>query len=430
MNQQQKRLLDAVEREAAEVVDLARALVRFPSENRPPHGDEGACQHYVADWMGEVFPQVDVFEPTAVAGLEAHPAFWPGRDYTGRPNVVGVLKGRGGGRSVLFNGHVDVVPKEPLSSWVHEPYGAILEDNRIYGRGSLDMKGGLAAAMMAARIVCKSGLRLAGDLILESVVDEEYAGANGTLACVLRGYTADVAVSPEPTWMVIGPATRSGRLYEIAARGIAGLPFSNIRGANPAYLIARMALGVEEFDRRRNAQPVADPVFAASAWPQPASLVKLKAGQVEPGGLIGIPAEAWLQFWLYGMPETTEEELDREIRNFFDEWISLDPALRANPPILRPQTRFLEGSSLPADHPVLQVLAESLRVVRNRPGQVKDVEVSGDMGILAHWGRTPTVVLGPGGERLHAADEYVDAGDLLDLTRVYALMIAEWCGIC
>ena len=428
MNQQQKELLDAVEHDAAEVIDLARSLIRFPSENRPPHGDEGPCQQYVADWMGEVFPEVDVFAPTDVEGIESHPAFWPGRDYTNRPNVVGVLKGCGGGRSVIFNGHIDVVPKEPLP-WVHDPYGATLENNRIYGRGSLDMKGGLAAAMMAARIVRKSGLRLAGDLILESVVDEEYAGANGTLACVLRGYTADAAVSPEPTWMTIGPATRCGRLYEIAASGVAGLPFANMGVANPAYLIARMALGVEAFDRKRNAQPVAHPIFAQSSWPQPASLVKLKAGQVEPGGTIGVPAEAWLHFWLYAMPEVTAEELDQEVRAFFDEWIRGDPALRAKPPILRPQTRFLEGSIVPSDHPILGVLAESFQAVKGRPGPVRDVEVTGDMGILAHWGRTPTVVLGPGGERLHAADEYVDVEDLLDLTRIYALMIADWCGI-
>ena len=196
-----------------EVIDLARKLVQYPTVLKPPNGNEGECQAFVADWLGTFCDEVDVFELPEAAGFLEHPAHWKYNDYAGRPDVVGILKGLGSGPSLLFNGHVDVVPEDPLP-WNHPPFNAEIENGRIYGRGAADCKGGLAASMMAAKIIKDSGIRLNGDVIIQSVVGEEYAGANGTLAAVIRGHTADAGISVEPSGMDLGTSTRCGRLYE------------------------------------------------------------------------------------------------------------------------------------------------------------------------------------------------------------------------
>jgi len=419
-------LEEAFDRYSEGVIALTKKLVSFPSINRPPLGKEGPCQKYIASWMQKVFDQVDIFEPDKVPGVLKHPSYWPGRDYNGRPNVVGVLKGQGKGRSLILNGHIDVVPDDP-KPWMHKAFGGEIIGGKLYGRGSLDMKGGLAAAMMATKIIRKAGIKLSGDVILESVVDEEYAGANGTLACVVRGYKADAAISMEPTWMEIGTSMRSGRLYEFLTKGIAGMPVGGKDNVNPAYSISRIALGIEQFDYERNRNPVDDPVFKEIKRPQPAFVIKMKAGQVEPGGLIGIPDQAWLHTWIYGMPRTTESGLRQEVYDFFNRWINNDPILKANPPQINEHTRFLEGSVIPIDHPIVATVIESITKTTGETKKVKAVEVTGDNGILVNYGNTPTICLGPGGGDLHAADEYVNIDDLLALTKIYTHIIAEWC---
>jgi acetylornithine deacetylase len=409
-----------------EVIPLTQKLVSFPSINKPPFGQEGNCQKFIASWLKKVCDGVDIFEPTKVKGIESHPAYWRGRNYSGRPNVVGIKKGSGGGRSLLFNGHVDVVPDDP-KPWIHDPFAGEIVDKRIYGRGSLDMKGGLAAAMLAIKIIHKSGIQLAGDVILESVVDEEYAGANGTLACILKGYVADAAISMEPTWMEIGTSMRSGRLYEIKATGIAGMPIGIEGNANPAYIISRMALGVEAFDRQRNQGIINDPLFCKNPWPLPAITVKIKAGQVEPGGLIGIPDQSWLHSWVYGLPNTNSDQLDTEVYKFFGEWIEKDPFLKQNKPVITPQTRFLDGSEIPQDHPIVKTITSCSRNAVGIAVEVKPVDVTGDNGLLVKLGNTPTICFGPGGSNLHAADEYVNTDDLINLVKIYTHTIIEWC---
>jgi len=411
-----------------EVVDLTRKLVQFPSVLKPPVGNEKACQAFITDWLGEFCDDVDVFELPEVTGFLEHPAHWKYNNYAGRPDVVGILRGSGQGRSLLFNGHVDVVPEDPLP-WIHPPFGAEIEDGRLYGRGSADCKGGLAACMMAAKVIKAAGIKLKGDLIIQSVVGEEYAGANGSLAAVLRGHTAEAGISVEPSGMDLGTSTRCGRLYEIKVSRENALFMSSGQEYNPASLISHLVAGIEAFHRFRNKQKPENIIYKDYPNPQPASVVKIKAGQVEPGGLIGVPKEAWLHAWIYGMPEETEEGLDREVMEFFEDWIEKDKLLKDSHVEIIRHTRFLEGSIVPLNHPIIDTITDIFRIVTDRDTAVGPTSVTGDLGILNQWGKTPTVTLGPRGGNLHDSDEFVVIQDLLDLVSIYARIIIAWCGV-
>ena len=146
-----------VENHADRLIQILRDLVSIPSENRAPYGAEGACQEYVASFLRDHGCTPAVYTPLEAPGIESHPLFWPGRDYTGRPNVVARVKGEGGGQSLVLSGHVDTVPIGS-KKWTRKPFGGEIEGNKLFGRGANDMKAGIAANLFVLE-----SLRTLGD---------------------------------------------------------------------------------------------------------------------------------------------------------------------------------------------------------------------------------------------------------------------------
>jgi acetylornithine deacetylase len=210
-----------IEQRAEEYLDWLRSLVRCPS----PSGQEQACQELVFQRMHSLGLQ-----PQRVyAGNEApfHPT---GRDYRDRPSLVGHLAGTGRGR-ILLNAHVDTAPVEDESSWIHPPYAAVLEDGKLYGRGSLDDKAGIALMMLLAE--CFREVDRGSGLYFASVIEDEDSG-NGTLACTQAGYWCDHAVILDGTWPFRAMDSHLGQLWlhwEIHAQAVASC--SCARAANP-----------------------------------------------------------------------------------------------------------------------------------------------------------------------------------------------------
>jgi len=212
-------ICDAVRAHADEIVSWTEALIRFPSENRSPLGAEGPAQDFVADACHGRGWEVSRFRPDVIAGIRQHPSWLSGREYAGRENVTARWRGSGRSKSVLLSGHIDVAPYEPDNWTVCRPFEPKRKGGRLYGRGAADMKGGLAAAFWAMRILQELGFEPAGDVLFESLVDEEFAGGNGTLAARLRGHNADLAIVGEPTRMRVCPACLGAFLGDLTITG-------------------------------------------------------------------------------------------------------------------------------------------------------------------------------------------------------------------
>ena len=226
---------------------LLQALVRLPS----PVGNEGAAQALVAAHMRDAGLTVDSFDIDADA-LRSRPGFNPSpRNYAGRPCVVGRVRGTGGGRSLMLNAHVDTVPVEAPGDWTYPPFGAVIEDGRLYGRGACDDKAGLVECILVAHALRQAGVALEGDLIVASVIEDESTG-NGSLACVERGYTADGVIIVDGTWPERFIVSHMGHVsFRIRLTGTSGHATSG--GPNPIAAVGMVVDGLKDFVERRNA---------------------------------------------------------------------------------------------------------------------------------------------------------------------------------
>ncbi|MEO1103083.1 MAG: M20/M25/M40 family metallo-hydrolase, partial [Pseudomonadota bacterium] len=207
-------LLAHIEANRQRIVDTLCDLVAFPSivMSDPTKAGPGErdCQLYLKGRLEALGMQTDLWEPDGpalYAKYEGRPGANKGRTFKGRPNLAGIKKGTGGGRSLMLTGHVDVVPAEPLAAWTTNPFTPVVRDGFVHGRGTVDMKGGIASMLMALEFLAETGVKLAGDVVFTTVVDEEIGGM-GSLAMVDRGWRADAGILTEPTANRIAPICR------------------------------------------------------------------------------------------------------------------------------------------------------------------------------------------------------------------------------
>jgi len=416
---QRGRVMDAVDSGWSEQVAFLRALVAQPSVLGRTNGVMEVAAPLLAQLgmrVERVGLDLDV--------LRRQPGFSsPGWSYEGLYNLVGRLAGTGGGRSLVLNGHLDVVPSTPDEHWNHDPWAGEIEDGLFFGRGAADMKSGVSAMLFALRAVKEADARLGGDVVAQLVIDEECSG-NGTLACLAAGAVGDACIVPEPFGLAMVSAHPGVLWARVTVRGRAAhaaLASGAVNSAEKMYVVLQ---AVRELEREVNATELRHPAFEGVEHPLNHNVGQLHAGD-----------------WTSSVPEVCTmdvrfscypgEDLDAVQRRFADRVsaaAAADEWLREIPPEVRFFGFRAEGVIYDGASDIARVLASCHQAVTGRECQrVASTATIDNRFFDLHFG-IPSVCYGPAGGQLHAPDEWVDLESVRTCTKVLACTIADWCG--
>ena len=366
------------------------------------------------------------------------------KDFKGSPNLIGILRGKYSkgtdsividsqgnqnqqqqhrrhlGRSVILNGHVDVV-HEGDNQWKLDPYSGHNDGQRIYGRGSTDMKGGIFSSFLALKMLQNLDIELDGDVIFQSVIEEESGGA-GTLSTVLKGFHADAAIIPEPTQLKIFPKQQGSMWFRIHVFGLSahgGTRYEGVSAIEKSMLVINAIKKLE--DERNQRVKSTDPLYKDLPIPIPINVGKIHGGKwpssvadlVILEGRIGVSPSETL--------ENAREELHKALVNIEDEWIRQHPV----------KLEFFGAHWLPGgidlNHDIVKKISEAYEEVLNGKPVIESSPWGTDGGYLSYNG-IPAVVFGPGTTSLaHQVDESIDIDNMISCAKVIALTLVNFC---
>jgi acetylornithine deacetylase len=410
--------VDALDDEA---VSTLSELVRHDSTL----GNEAPAQDSVADIFAALGLSVDRFE-IDVDAIESRPGFSPAEwGYAGKTNVVATHQPhRNTGRSLILNGHIDVVPTGPVDIWTDPPFEPAVRDGRLYGRGSADMKAGIVAFTMAFKALRNLDVAPAAPVYLQSVVEEECTG-NGALACLARGYTADAAVIPEPFDHALMTAQMGVMWFRVRVRGKPAHVLDTSAGINAIEEALHIAQAFKALEERWNAPHARHPAYADHEHPINFNLGIIGGGEWPSS----VPTECRFEMRVGFFPGVALADVRREIEATIADAAAAHPGLREDPPSLEFVGFQAEGCTADARGDMMQALADAHLRVTGRDAQRSATTATTDARFFNLYGNIPATCYGPEGRNIHGIDESVSLASLRDVTRVLALFIADWCGL-
>jgi acetylornithine deacetylase len=413
----EQRVLDAIDMDG-----LTQALCDFIAI-RSLDGEETAAQEFSADLLTRCGLTTDVWE-IDFNDLRRHPAFSCEVQRQRGLGVVGAMGEDRGGRSLILNGHVDVVPAGDPANWQYPPWQGTVANGRVYGRGSTDMKGGVCCAIFAAKAIRDANVRLQGKLLIEAVIGEEDGGV-GTLATVLRGYRADGAIIMEPTELAIAPAQAGALNFRITIPGLSAHGCVREEGVSAIEKLFPIYQALMNLEQRINERH-RDPLFARYQLPYP-----LCVGTIQAGNWPSTVAESLSCEGRYGIPVGADITAARqEFEAAVATAAQADPWLREHPPQLQWWGGQFEPASIPTDHPLVHTVAAAFETSTGKSPCREGMPYGADMRLLVNVGQTPTVMFGPGNVRhAHQPDEFVPIDDLRTVTQTLALTALQYCGV-
>jgi acetylornithine deacetylase len=417
-------ITDAVDRRFDEQVRFTQAMVRFPSTR----GQEHTIQDFMADAIARRGLAVDHWK-IEVDDIKDLPGFAPVVDasYENAYNVVGTYRpATRNGRSLIFNGHIDVVPTGEWARWTSPPFEPRIDGTWMYGRGAGDMKSGLAGTLFAFDAIREAGFVPTAPIYFQSVVEEECTG-NGTLACLQRGYRADCAFVPEPLEPKLMRAEVGLIWFRVHVAGDpqhASAGFSTA-GANAIEKALLIWPHIKALEDEWNARKVDHPVYKDHPHP-----IRVNLGEISGGEWTSsVPAAAVLNVRVGVLPGNRLADIRDEIEATVRRAALSDPFLSNDPPRIEYHGHMAEGYVLENAELPERVLADCHRAVFHTPLEEEITSAATDARFYGLYQNTPGIVYGPVCERPHGIDERVDLDSVRAVTKTMALFMAEWCGI-
>jgi len=417
--------LSALERRAVEALDhdglleLLRRLVALPSHD----GGETPAQQAVAEWMAACGLEPDVW-PIDLEALRHHPHYSAEIERDEALGVVGSLQGSGGGRDLLLDGHIDVVPVGDGPAWTVPPWRATVREGRVYGRGAVDMKGGLCCALAAARALRDAGVRLRGRLLVASVAGEEDGGL-GTLALLERGYRADGAVVTEPTGLRVVTAQAGSYMFRLTVEGRAAHGSVREEGTSAIEKFWPLFAALRALEEERNAIGGGE-LFARYRLPWPIEVGTLRAGEWAssvPGVLV---CEGRCGVAVGEDSAAAQGALEEAVARA----AAADPWLREHPPRVEWWGGRFDPATTDPRHPLVAAVRDAARAVTGGDPGLGGVTYGSDLRLLVNVGGIPSVLFGPGDVRVaHMADEYVDLAGLRAAAEALVVAAVRFCGV-
>jgi len=415
----EKALLQSVESLADDVVNFTSRLVAEPSTL----GNEASVLKVMENELirlGYGCRRVDV-DPVALA---KNPGFAPVPwSYGGRYNLVALRPADAeGGQSALFNGHLDVVSPEPLERWDRDPFQPLVADGWLYGRGSGDMKAGVAAMTYALKAVDAAGFGLSAQVILEAVIEEECSG-NGALASRAAGFDAQAVLIPEP----FGPTILTSQVgvcwFKVSLEGVSKHALDTQGGINAiekSYpLIAALRVMEKQLNEKRH-----------SAFPKNSHPANLNIGIISGGDWPStVPAKAEFHCRQGFLPGTSFSEIRGLISHTIAQAAAADKWLAKNPPVVEFYGFRSQGHQMPLDLPAYRLLSDCQEDLTGQPAQSFESTATTDLRAFIHYGKGQATCFGPVAENIHAANERVNIESVIHTAKIYALFLARWCGL-
>lgn len=415
------KILRAVEDGFDDQIELTKELVRCPSTR----GQEATAQDLMANAFKDHGYSIDRFQIDPEE-IKRHPGFSPvDVSYDNAWTVVGSWRPENPkGRSLILNGHVDVVPTGPESMWTRAPFGADIEGDWMYGRGAGDMKTGTLGMLFAMEALKRAGCRPAGTVHMESVIEEECTG-NGALSCLVRGYKGDACLIPEPTGEQLMTAQVGVVWMRVKVAGLpahvayAGTGENAIEACVPIWN-ALHALE-EEWNRPENKHPA----FHDSDHP-----INVVISQIE-GGDWTSSVPAWCTFEVrVGMyPGVEPAAIQKRLEETLADVSKSQPFLANNPPQVEWQGFVTPGYETPAGTPAEPLIDKAHEAAFGSKLARRSFTALTDARFHGLYSNTPSFVYGAHAENIHGFDERVSLASVRRVTAAMALFIADWCGV-
>ncbi|MEI3598751.1 MULTISPECIES: acetylornithine deacetylase [unclassified Oceanobacillus] len=414
-----EHLLKQVDARKMELIDLLSKLIEY-NTSAPPARNTKDAQNFIADYLHRMGFEIDMWDV-----------------YPNDPNVVGVKKGIKSTthNSLIINGHIDVAEAREDEVWKTNPFEPIIEEDRIIGRGAADMKGGLASALFATKLLNEADIELPGDLIFQSVIGEE-VGEAGTLQCCERGYNADFALVVDTSdlhiqgqggvitgWITVkNPRTFHDAMRRNMIHAGGGLP-----EASAIEKMMKVIEGLQELER----------YWAVTKQYEgyPAGTNTINPAVIEGGrhaAFIADECRLWITVHYY--PNETHEQVSKEIEDYILRIAKADPWLCHHPPtfewggtsMIEERGEIFPSLEVDKNYTAVHALAASHEMVHDSK-VVIDVSPSvTDGGWFGHMG-IPAAIYGPGEFRhAHAVNEEVSIQQLLQFTKTMIQFIYEW----